>query len=157
MSISAANVAPNFLLRRKIHAQDLRRLVDPAVIFEHHGIDDDGEHFYVYTVAGWLDGFNIATQQGGATIGGDVIVVNADSRENADLMAGLGLEDTINALNNEDAMILEAMVAKARLDTVGALDRMDLATRDDKPDAFIEDMDKIALLRSDDIILAQGH
>jgi hypothetical protein len=157
MHIQSANVAPDFSARRQLHAQDLRRLVEPAVIFEHHGIDSDEAHFYVYTVAGWLDGENIATIQGGATIGGDVIVIHADDRDTADFIAGMGLQDTINALENEEAATLDALAAKARLESVGAVERLDLSTRSDKPDAFVEDIDKIRPLIGDDIILAGGH
>lgn len=157
MQIQSANVAPDFSQRRQIHAQDLLRLQEPAVIFEHHGIDSDDAHYFVYTVAGWLDGENIATIQGGATIGGDVIVIHADKREDADLMAGLGLQDTINAIQHEDEAMLDALAAKARLDSVGAIDRMDMATRKDKSDAYVEDINKIRPLIGDDIILAGGH
>lgn len=157
MSINTANVIPDFAARRQLHAQDLRRLQEPAVIFEHHGIDSDGAHFFIYTVAGWLDGLNVATIQGGATVGGDVIVIHADDRASADDMAGMGLQDTINALNNEEAAMLDALAAKARLESVGAIDRMDLAIRPDKPDAFVEDVNKIRPLIGDDIILAGGH
>lgn len=157
MQIQSANVAPDFSLRRQIHAQDLRKLEEPAVIFEHHGIDSDGASFYVYTVAGWLDGQNIFSDQGGATIGGDVIVIHADTRQDADDMAGLGLQDTINALENEDAAMLDALAAQARLDSVSALERLDLAIRKDKSDAYVEDIDKIRPLIGDDIILAAGH
>lgn len=157
--ISAADVLPNFLLRRKITADDLKRLVDPVVIFEHHGLDDDGTPFYVYTVAGYLDGENIATMLGGATVGGDVIVINALDRASADYMACLGLEDTINALAVEDDRLIDALAAQARLKTVGALDRLELAMLPDsqKPDAFIEDSAKLRPLVGDDIVLATGH
>lgn len=157
MSIAAANVTPNFNLRRRIVAEDLLRLVEPAVIFEYQGLDSDNEHFFVYTVAGWLDGQNIATIHGGATIGGDVIVIIADSREQADLMAGLGLEDTINGLHGEEAMIDDAMAAQARLASVGTLDRMDLAIDAKNHPAYVEDAEKIRSLRGDDIILTTGH
>lgn len=157
MSIQTANVVPNFLTRRKIDAQDLRRLQEPVVLFEYEGLDSDGERYYVYTVAGFLDGKNICTAQGGATVGGDVITIHADTRENADAIACLGLYDTINMLDQEEKLMLEATAAKARLGTIGALDRMDLANRKDKPDAFVEDMDKLTVLRGDDIIVASGH
>lgn len=157
MTISSANVAPDFTSRQRIDAQDLRRLSEPAVIFEHRGIDFDGEPFYIYTVAGWLDGVNIATIQGGATVGGDVMVIHADSRADADMMAGLALEDTINALNREEEAHLDALAAKARLETVGVIDRMDLAMRKDKSDTFVEDVGKLRQLAGDDIILTTGH
>lgn len=157
MSIAAENVTPDFYSRRQIHAQDLLRLQEPAVIFEHHGIDTDEAHFWVYTVAGWIDGENIATIQGGATIGGDVIVIHAENREDADAMAGLGLQDTIDALQREESVILDGLAAKARLETVGLLDRLDMATRPDKNQDFVDDIDKLRPLIGDDIILATGH
>jgi aspartate 1-decarboxylase len=79
MSIAAENIAPAFHTRRSINAADLKRLQDPAVIFEGERADSDGERFYTYTVAGWLDGQNIASMQGGATVGGDVIVIHAQT------------------------------------------------------------------------------
>jgi len=157
MTISAANVAPDFAHRRRIHANDLRDLQEPAVIFEHHGIDSDGAHYFIYTVAGWLGGENIATIQGGATVGGDVIVIHADRREDADQMAGMGLEDTINALMTEDERLVEAMVALDRLNSIGALDRMDIALSKEKNADFVEDVDKVRVLTGDDIILTSGH
>jgi hypothetical protein len=159
MSIAAANVSPNFALRRVIHANDLKRLQEPAVIREHHGFDSDGESYFVYTVAGWLDGQNIAGMMGGATIGGDVIVIHARDEATADAMAGLGLEDTINALHQEDERIADAMAAQNRLRTVGAVERLNLATKPnaDKSDAFVEDVDKLRVLVGDDIVMTSGH
>lgn len=156
MTISAANVAPDFSQRRKIHADELRELQEPAVIFEHEGLDSDGVRFFVYTVAGWLNGQNIATMQGGCTVGGECIIINAERREDADDMACMGLQDTIDALNREDEMIVEAMVARERLNTVGTLDRMDLATKPEKNPEFIEDMAKARTLVGDDIVLTTG-
>lgn len=157
MTIAASNVAPDFRFRRQLHADDLKRLTDPALIFEHVGIDSDGERFFCYSVGGWLDGENVATLQGGATVGGDVIVVHADTREQADAMAGLGLEDTINALNSEGERMLDALVAKERLRSVGALERMDLATKALDHPAYVEDINKLRPLVGDDIVLATHH
>lgn len=159
MSIAAANVAPNFLLRRSLVANDLRHLQEPAVIFEHEGTDSDGAKFFVYTVAGWLDGVNVATIQGGCTVAGEVIVIAADNRADADAMAGLGLQDTIDALHGEEALYQEAHAAQARLATVSVIDRMTLASAKpaDKSDAFVKDADKLRLLIGDDIVLAAGR
>lgn len=154
MSIAAANVAPNFLLRRVLHAQDLRRLDEPVVIFEHHGFDDDGAQYFVYSIGGCLDGQWL---QEGATVGGDVIVIHADNRDDADQMACLGLEDTINALDVEEGMIVEAQAALRRLSQVNALDRIDLATRTDRNEDFEKDSESVRLLRGDDIVLTSGH
>lgn len=156
--IAASNVAPDFSFRRRLVADDLRRLQEPAVIFEHEGVDADGERFFCYTVAGWLDGANVATIQGGCTVGGDVIVIAANSRADADLMAGLGLQDTIDSLHREEALYQEAHAAQARLDTIGALERMRLAQAApaDKSDAFVADADKLRVLAGDDIVLTVG-
>lgn len=159
MSIAAANIAPDFTHRRRLVAEDLRHLQEPAVIFEHDGIDDDGERYFVYTVAGWLDGKNVASIQGGATVGGEVILINATNRADADAMACLGLNDTIDALHGEEALYQEAHAAQARLATVGIVDRLTLATAkpSDKSDAFVEDAAKIRILAGDDIILTTGR
>jgi hypothetical protein len=156
MSIAADNLAPAFHLRRSIHAQDLRRLQEPAVIFEGERTDSDGARFYMYTVAGWLDGENVATMQGGATVGGDVILIAADTRDSADLMAGMGLQDTIDALNREEEATLDALAAKARLESVNPIRRMDLATASEKNPEFVADSLAIRKLRGDDIVLAAG-
>lgn len=158
MSIAAANVAPDFSWRRRLTVGELRRLDDPVVLFEHYGHDSDGEPFYVYTVAGWLDGANVATSQGGCTVGGDTIIIHADSREVADAMAAQGLGDTIRLLDQEDDNLVEAAASLARLETIGALDRMKLATAApaDKSDQFEHDAAAIRVLRGDDILLSAG-
>lgn len=156
MSIAADNVVPAFHLRRSITAQELRRLQEPAVIFECQRQDSDGVPFYVYTVAGWLDGQNIATMQGGATIGGDTILVHADSRDQADAIAGLGLQDTIDALNREEEAHLDALAAQARLASVNPIRRLELATATEKNPEFVADSEAIRKLRGDDIVLAAG-
>jgi hypothetical protein len=93
-------MVPDFSARRSLSMDELGRLDDPAVIFEHFHVDDDGAHAYIYTVAGRLSGREVATVSGaralGCTVGDDVIVVHASSREDADAQAVLGLEDTIN-------------------------------------------------------------
>lgn len=158
MSIAAANVQPAFHLRQKLAAQDLRRIQDPAVIFEHHWLDSDGEKCWAYTVGGRLDGAWIGDHQGGATVGGEVIIVHADDRGAADAIASLGLMDTINALDGEEAAHLDALAAKARLESVGPVRRIELATAApaDKSDAFEADAAAIRRLRGDDILLTVG-
>lgn len=159
MSIAASNVAPDFAQRRRIVAEDLRRLADPVVIFEHAGVDSDAQKFFVYTVAGWLDGANIATMQGGATVAGEVIVIHADDRATADDMAAAGLGDTINALDSEEKLYQEAHAAHARLASIGAVERINQATKPaaDMSDAFVEDAAKIRPLIGDDVILTTGR
>jgi hypothetical protein len=156
MSIAAENVVPAFHLRRSISAQELRRLQEPAVIFECTRTDSDGVPFYVYTVAGWLDGENIATMQGGATIGGDTILIHADNRAMADAIAGMGLQDTIDGLNREEEAHIDALAAKARLESVNPIRRLELATASEKNPEFVADSEAIRKLRGDDIVLAAG-
>ena len=151
--ISAANVAPNFLIRRSITAAELQELQEPAAIFEYEGRDSDGAPYFAYTVAGWLYGKNIATAQGGCTVGGQVIVINADSREQADHMAADGLGTTINALDQDDANTEEAQKALKRLTSVGEQERLDQAIRTDKTESFVKDATAIQKLRGDDIVL----
>jgi hypothetical protein len=154
--IAAANTAPAFHTRPSIAAQDLRRLQEPAVIFEGERRDDNGELAFLYTVAGWLDGQNIATMQGGCTVGGDVIVIHARTRDEADLIAGLGLQDTIDALNREEERHIDALAAQARLASVNPIRRLDLATAEQKNPEFVADQAAIRVLRGDDIVLAAG-
>jgi hypothetical protein len=159
MSIAADSVTPAYHLRRSITAEELKRLQEPAVIFEQERRDDDGELFFTYTVAGWLDGVNVATMQGGATVGGEVILIHASDRESADLMAGMGLQDTIDELNREQERHLDALAAQARLETVNPVRRLELATAPDseKSPEFVEDSMRIRELRGDDIVLAAGQ
>lgn len=156
--IAAANVAPSFHARRRISSEDLPRLQEPAAIFEHHGLDSDGVPFWVYTIAGWLDGRNIATREGGCTVGGDVMVVNADTRGEADAMACMALQDSIDAEVAAAGRRLAARASLARLESIGALERMRLAQAApaDKADAFVEDAAKIRELAGDDIVLTVG-
>lgn len=157
--IAAANVAPAFHTRRSITASELKQLQEPAVIFEGTRSDSDGVLMYLYTVAGWLDGRNIATMQGGCTVGGEVIVIHAKSRDEADLIAGLGVQDTIDALNAEEDHYLDALAAKARLDSIGAIERINQASKpqSQKNEQFIEDSSKLRQLAGDDIVLAAGR
>ena len=157
MSIAAANVAPDFLRRRSISAQDLRRLQEPAVIHEGKFHDADGAPFHVYTIAGWLDGENIFDPlQGGATVGGEAIVIPVDEREMADAIAGQGLADTIDSLNGEEQATLDALAAKARLESVNPIRRLELATSPEKNAEFVADTEAIRSLRGDGIVLAAG-
>ncbi len=90
--------------------EELARLDEPACIYEHFHVDSDGVHAYVYTVAGWLNGRNVASALGGCTVGGDVIVVHAKSRAEADAMACEGLQTTIDAIRHHGARSLNAGV-----------------------------------------------
>lgn len=155
MNIAAANVAPDFSHRQRLVADDLMRLAEPCVLFEHKGVDSDGFDFYLYTVAGYLDGQRLLD---GCTVGGEVIVIHAHDREEADFIASRGLEDTINALHAEAAAYIDAHAALARLSTVGAKDRIELATKPDadKSDAFVRDQALIRPLIGDDIVLTTG-
>ncbi len=153
--IAAANVAPSFHNRQRLVAEDLRHLSDPCVIFEHEGVDDDGVRFFVYTVGGWLNGRPVGTVEGGCTVGGEVIVIHAKDRDEADTIASMGLGDTINALDSEEAMYQEAHAAQARLASVGAMERLDQSMKplSDMSDRFVEDVQKIRPLIGDDVIL----
>lgn len=156
MSIAAANVGPDLGLRRQITAQDLRRLQEPAVIREGSFRDDDGAPFFVFTVVGFLDGENVASMNGGVTVGGDAIVIHADSQDEADAIAGQGLQDTIDALNAEEGVMLDRLAAKARLESVGPLRRLELATATEKNPEFVADAAAIEPLRGDDLLMAAG-
>lgn len=158
MSIAASNVAPAWHLRRSLTPDDLRRLDEPAVIFEHQHIDSDGERAWCYTVAGWLDGVNVATRQGGCTVGGEVIVIHAETREQADDIACRGLGDTIEALDKEQERYFAAVVALASLESIGGARRMELATKPEaeKSPEFEHDLAKVRTLVGDDIILTAG-
>lgn len=129
---------------------------EPAVIFEHEWRDSDGELCFAYTVAGWLDGANVATMQGGCTVGGEVIIVHARSRGEADMIASLGLQDTIDALNREEEAHLDALAAQARLASVSPVRRIELATAREKNEEFVADAEAIRPLRGDDIVLTVG-
>ena len=158
--IEAANVIPNFANRRNINAPDLKDLQEAAVIYEGCFSDSDGAPTHVYTVAGWLNGVNIFNELGGATVGGDVILIDGRfTRGEADMVAGLGLNDTIDALNSEEDQYLDALAAQARLATLRPLERMALASKPDseKNPEFESDASKLRLLAGDDVILAAGR
>lgn len=149
---------PDFTFRRHINADDLLRLDEPAVIREYSGVDSDGVRFFAFSVAGWLDGSNVANIHGGALVGGQVMLINADSQDEADEIAGLGLQSTIEDLRREQDKHLEAQVALARLEAIGPVRRLELgiAKSADKSDAFERDMAAIATLRGTDIALSAG-
>lgn len=156
--IAAANVVPDLGLRRSITAESLTRLQEPALIFEYVHTDSDGVNAYVYTVAGWLNGRNIATREGGCVVGGEAIIVHADTRDAADAMAGMGLLDTIQALHDEARRYADANDALRRLHEVSAVRRLELAlaTPANKSDAFVEDSEAVRPLVGDDIVLTVG-
>lgn len=165
--ISTANVIPkppDLSWRHRLVAEDLRRIQEPGVMFEHLGVDSDGVEFYVYTVVGWLDGRKLGmggngNEPGGCTVGGDAIVVKAPTRDEADALACLGLHDTILALDAEEKQYQEAAAALARLSTVSPIERLEQATKpnSDKSDAFVNDVDAIRPLIGDDIVMAAGR
>jgi hypothetical protein len=156
MSIEAANVAPSFAFRRSLVAEDLRRLSEPCVIFEGTHTDSDGVTAYLYTVGGWLDGQPLAD---GCTVSGEVMLIHAGSRDEADYIARMGLHDTILALDSEEERYQEASAALARLSSVGRFELIDQATKPaaDTSDAFVRDTEAIRPLIGDDIVLAAGR
>ncbi len=156
--IAAANVAPSFLGHRRITAEELRRVQDPCVVFEHYWHDTDGQGCYAYTIGGMLDGEMLGGMQGGATVGGEVIIVHAESRAEADTIAAYGLADTMNGLEGEAEAYIEAHAALARMGEVSPVRRLELATAApaDKSDEFERDSALITPLRGDDILLTAG-
>ena len=156
--IEAANCHPDYLKRQSITAEQLRHVQDACVVFEHEWRDDDGARCFAYTVGGWLDGKPLGGIQGGVTIGGEVAIVHADSREDADAMAAGGLADTLNGLDREESQYIEAHAALARMESVGAMERMRQGTAApaDASDSFTADALAIRKLRGDDIILTTG-
>lgn len=158
-AMKTAAETPNFLLWPKIVADDLRRVIDPCVILESEWRDADGVACYAFTVGGWLDGQMLGDGAGsGVTIGGDVAIVHADSREEAKLIAAYGLIDTIAAVSGEERTYQEAHAALARLQAVNPQRRIDLAAAApaDKSDEFEADTEAIRKLRGDDIVLTVG-
>lgn len=153
--LQASNLAPNFAFRRNLVADDLRRLHEPCVIFEHQSTDSDGIDAYWYTVGGILDGEVLPD---GCTVAGEVALVHADSRADADAIAVLGLHDTIIALDGEAAMYIDAHAALARLQSVGAQTRIELAMKpaSERSDQLMADQAAIRPLIGDDIVLTVG-
>ncbi len=158
MHIEAANVRPDLSGRQSIPADELRHVSEPCVIFEGDFLDDNGAHVWVYTVGGWLRGKPLGGIRGGALVGGDAMLLQAQDRATADVMASFGLQDTIEALGHEEAAYQEAHAALARLSEVSAVRRMELATAApaDMSDAFVKDVGQIRVLRGDDILLSGG-
>lgn len=156
MSIAADSMVPTFHHRRALVTDDLRRLEEPCVLFEYEGRDSDGAKFYVYTVAGMLDGMRLPD---GCTVRGEVIVIREDRREAADAMASLGLMDTIDALNAEADRYLEAQAALARIKSAGDKARLEQSLKPlaERSDAFIEDIGKIRPLAGDDLVMTVGQ
>lgn len=159
MSLAAANLVPNFLLRRQIGLADLPRISEPCVVFEYEGTDSDGVPHWVYTVGGWLDGKPLGDHRGGVTIKGEVMVIHALSREHADFMASEGLQSTIDAEMSATRREMQARKALTRLAAVGPVERINQAIKpaSDKSDAFVEDVDAVRPLVGDDIVLAAGR
>ena len=155
MSIQAADLAPSFAHHAEIVAADLPRISEPCVILEHSGRDADGAEFHVFTIGGWLDGKPLGNMLGGCTVGGDVIVISGMGAEDAKLVAGLGLQDTIEAEMRAAERYIDAQAALARLASVSPIERMDKAAAApaDKSDAFERDTALIRPLRGDDIVL----
>lgn len=91
----------NFGSRRSISMEDAIRLDDPCVLYEGEKIDEEGQRVFIYTVGGWLDGRNIANQAGGCTVAGDVIVISAKDRREADVLAAEGFGDTLDMIRSE--------------------------------------------------------
>lgn len=156
--IEAANTFPNFLSRQKLTADDLRRMSAVCPVFEHEWADSDGARCYAYSVGGLLDGVPVGGLDGGATIGGEVAIVHASNRVEADWLAAQGLLDTIEALRGEEAAYIEAHAALARLASVNDVRRLELATAkpSDKSDEFERDTALVTPLRGDDIVLTVG-
>ncbi len=134
-------IRPDFSSRNDISIEDLARVDEPAVIREFTGFDSDGVRFFVFSVAGWLDGTNVATAEGGCKVGGEMIVITATTQNDADEMASLGLQDTIDAIRAEKAREGAALEALARLETVGLAERLRLAIKapTERNDAFEAD------------------
>lgn len=156
MSIAAQTVAPNFGHRRSLKASELMDLQEPCVIFEYEGWDEEHQAYWVYTIGGWLHGEPLPQ---GCTTAGDVIIISGmESRADADAVASLGLQDTIEMLHREAEAYRHAQGALDRLASVSKIDRLEAATRPnaDKSDAFVNDVNAIRPLIGDDIVLAAG-
>lgn len=153
--IPTANLVPNFAYRRSITTDELRRVDEACVIFEHHGFDSDGVDYYLFTVGGVLDGVPLPE---GVVVGGDAILIHADNLDMAKQLACDGLMTTLQALDGEEAQRKQALAAQARLASVGAIERIDQATRrgGDRSDAFVADTNAVRPLIGDDIVLAGG-
>ena len=88
---------------------DLARLDEPSVILEGWHRDSDGVRAYFFTVAGYLDGRQIAVPHHarravlGCKVNGDAMIVHAESAAAAKAMAADGLFDTIEFVRAEQA------------------------------------------------------
>lgn len=89
-----------------IEMEDLVRVQDLKVICEGEFTSVDKEKFFVYTIAGLLDGNPIELLDHvnktiiGCTVADDVIIIHAKDRKEADWMAANGLEDTIKGIED---------------------------------------------------------
>jgi len=97
---------PNLDTRRELTLDELARMDDPCVILEGEYFDSNHERFFLYTVAGILDGKEVAPNDGfsilGCTIGGDGIIISGvKTRQEADEMAVHGLDTTIELHRQE--------------------------------------------------------
>jgi hypothetical protein len=93
---------PNLDTRRELTLDELCRMEEPVVIHEGEFIDSDKQPYHLYTIAGKLDGQEVAGNDGfsilGCTVAGDAIIISgAKSRAEADDWAVSGLDDTIRA------------------------------------------------------------
>jgi hypothetical protein len=91
-------------------------------------------------------------------VGGDTILVHADSPDQAKQIACDGLMTTLQAMDEEQKRHKQAHAALARLASVGPVERIDQAIKpaSDQSDAFVEDVAAVRPLRGDDIALATG-
>lgn len=133
-SHATADIVPDLRQRRELSLDELARLDEPAVIFEYSIPRDDAPTQWVYTVAGWLGGVNVATRQGGCTVGGDSIAVFAETREAADAEACGGLDRTISLIKEEARIQAQGALARARMSAVGGMERLDQILRGDNPE-----------------------
>lgn len=90
-------------MREDIDTEKLPEIDDACVVFEACRKDTDGVKYWIYTVGGRLDGRVIGSEQGGALIGGQCIVVHGKNRPEADALAYEGLSDTIAVIRREQS------------------------------------------------------
>lgn len=94
----------NFECHPDLSLDDLISLTDVAVVCEAERKDADGERFFVYTVAGRLNGQPCVAMDHmrkvvhGCLVEGDAIVVHGKTKAEADWIAMNGLLDTIAML-----------------------------------------------------------
>lgn len=97
---------PNLDTRRELTLDELVRMEDPCVILEGEFFDSNNERYFLYTVAGMLDGAEVAPNDGfsilGCTIAGDAIIISGvKSKGEAHELAVHGLDTTIEAYRQE--------------------------------------------------------